>query len=446
MDAKPPEVTGRRESKQGGEVRARWAWAEPSVWTHRMLTALERGVKGGVWFSLWDKVYSVRNLEAAFAKVRANKGGPGVDRVTVEMFENRLDREIPRLAEHLRTGAYEPQPVRRSWIPKGDGTKRPLGVPTVRDRVAQTALRNVLEPIFEQEFAEQSYGFRPERSARDALRRVDALLRSGYCHVVDADIKSFFDCIPKDRLLARVSEHVADGQVLGLVKQYLNQSVMEDLAMWTPETGTPQGAVISPLLANIYLNPLDHLMAKQGFEMVRYADDFVVLCRTATEAEKALEIIRDWMADEGLTLHPEKTRLVSMEENGNYFEFLGYRFHRHKDRLYRFVRAKSLKKLRASVRKRTRRANGHSLSTIIQETNSVLRGWFAYFKHSHYTVFPSIDRWVRMRLRSILRKRRGGKGRGRGMDHHRWPNAYFTERGLFDLTAARAQAVQSRAG
>lgn len=446
MEAKPPEVTGRTESKQGGEARVRWAWAEPSVWTHRMLTALERGVKGGVWFSLWDKVYSVRNLEAAFSKVRANKGGPGVDRVTVEMFEERQDREIPRLAEHLRTGAYAPQPVRRSWIPKGDGKRRPLGVPTVRDRVAQTALRNVLEPIFEQEFAEHSYGFRPQRRAQDALRRVDALLRSGYCHVVDADIKSFFDRIPKDRLLARVSERVADGQVLGLIEQYLNQPVMEGLEMWTPETGTPQGAVISPLLANIYLNPLDHLMATQGFEMVRYADDFVVLCRTAPEAEKALEIIRDWMVGEGLTLHPEKTRLVSMAEEGVYFEFLGYRFKRHKGQFKRFVRAKSLKKLRDSLRRPTRRANGHSLATIIGKVNPILRGWFDYFKYSHPTTFPTVDGWVRMRLRSILRKRRGGRGRGQGLDHHRWPNAYFTERGLFDLTAARAEAVQSRAG
>lgn len=446
MDEQPPEVTDESESKRGGEVRARWAWAEPSVWTDRMLTALERGVNGGVWFSLWDKVYSKRNLAAAFARVRANKGGPGVDRVTVEMFEQRLDSELPRLAEHLRTVEYKPQPVRRTWIPKGDGKKRPLGVPTVRDRVVQTALRNVLEPIFEREFAEQSYGFRPERRAQDALRRVDALLRGGHRHVVDADIKGFFDCIPKDRLLDRVRERVADGRALGLVEQFLNQPVMEELSLWTPETGTPQGAVISPLLANIYLNPLDHLMVSHGFEMVRYADDFVVLCRTLEEAESALETIRRWMAEEGLTLHPEKTCLVSMDEDGNSFDFLGYRFKRHKGRDYRFVRTKSLKKLRESVRRHTRRNNGHSLATIIDKVNPVLRGWFEYFKHCHRTEFPHIDGWVRMRLRSILRKRRKGRGRGGGLDHYRWPNVYFTERGLFNLTAARAEAVQSRAG
>jgi len=411
-----------------------------------MLAALERGVKGDVWFSLMDKVWKPANLRAAFAKVKANRGGPGVDRVTVPMFERDLEAELTRLGEQLRTGAYTPQPVRRRWIPKGGGKRRPLGIPTVRDRVVQTALRNVLEPIFEQEFAAHSYGFRPGRGAKDALRQVDRLMKAGSRHVVDADIQGYFDSIPKEALLARVRERVVDGRVLALLEQYLNQSVMEAMETWTPETGTPQGAVISPLLANIYLNPLDHLMAQTGVEMVRYADDFVLLCRSREEAEAALEAVRQWMERAGLTLHPDKTRIVSMGENGSYFEFLGYRFKRHKDRDCRFPRPKSEQKLRASIRAKTRRTNGHSLACIIAQLNPTLRGWYAYFKHSHRTVFPQVDGYVRMRLRSILRKRRKRKGRGRGKDHQRWPNAYFAEHGLFSLTTARAQAVQSPPG
>ncbi len=445
MEETPSPVPRTVGAKQGGEVRARWAWAEPSVWTDRMLTALETGVKGNVWFSLMDKVWSRANLESAFAKVKANRGGAGVDRVTVAMFGAQLETELTRLQEQLCAGSYAPQPVRRVWIPKGDGKMRPLGIPTVRDRVVQTALRNAVEPVFEREFAEHSYGFRPGRGAKDALRRVDSLLKAGYRHVVDADIKAYFDSIPKEPLMARVRERVADGRVLNLLEQYLNQPVMELLKTWTPETGTPQGAVISPLLANLYLNPLDHLMARSGVEMVRYADDFVVLCRTQSQAESALEAIRGWMEEAGLTLHPDKTRLVTMETMGS-FEFLGYRFERKKNRDYRFPRQKSEKKLRDAIRPKTGRNNGHSLDKIIADINPTLRGWFEYFKHSHRSSFRHIDQWVRMRLRSILRRRHHGKGRGRGSDHQKWPNKYFAEHGLFCLMAARAQAAQSPTG
>jgi RNA-directed DNA polymerase len=431
---------------QGGETKALRGWVEPSVWTARMLEALDAGVKGGKWFSLMDKVWARRNLEAAFAKVKANRGGPGVDRVTAAMFEKRLDAELTRLETQLREGTYQPQAVHRTWIPKGDGKLRPLGIPTIRDRVVQTALRHVLEPIFEREFAEHSYGFRPNHSAKDALRRVDALLRAGYCEVVDADIQGYFDSIPKEPLMARVRNRVADGRVLSLVEQYLNQTVMDGLDQWTPDAGTPQGAVISPLLANIYLNPLDHLMAQMGVEMVRYADDFVLLCKTADEAAQALTALREWMAHAGLTLHPDKTQRVCMEEEGAFFEFLGYRFKRHKSRLRRFPRTKSAKKLKDAIRPHTRRTHGHSLERVIAQINPILRGWFVYFQHSHPTVFRLTDSWVRMRLRSILRTRHRKRGRGRGDDHIRWPNAYFAERGLFSLTTAHAQAVQSPRG
>lgn len=446
LEETPLTVPRETEAKQSGGVRARWAWTEPSVWTERMLTALEQGVKGGVWFSLMDKVYAPANLAVALGKVASNRGSAGVDHVTIERFAAREAEELARLHEQLRTGQYQPQAVRRAWIPKGQGAMRPLGIPTVRDRVVQTALRNVLEPIFEREFAAHSYGFRPGRGAKDALRRVDHLLRDGHRYVVDADIQGYFDTIPKDSLMALVQQRVADGRVLALLAQYLNQPVMEDLRQWTPEHGTPQGAVISPLLANLYLNPLDHAMMARGYEMVRYADDFVVLCRTRAEAEQALAFIREWMEQAGLTLHPEKTRIADFDA-GQFFDFLGYRFkHQQGKGDQRYPRPKSMGKLRDRIREKTHRCNGFSLTDIIAQLNPILRGWFEYFKHSHYTVFPEVDGWVRMRLRSILRKRRKRKGRGRGADHQRWPNQYFADRGLLCLSTAHGRLRQSPRG
>ena len=257
-------------ARRARETLLRWGWVEPTVWTERMLTALVEGVQGGKWFSLIDKVHPERTLTAAFFRVASNDGAAGVDHVSVAMFENRLDTELKDLSDALRTGTYRPQAIRRHWIPKpGSPEKRPLGIPTVRDRVVQTALRQVLEPIFERDFAEHSYGFRPGKGCKDGLRRVDELLKAGYTHVVDADLKSYFDTIPHDRLLALVAQKVSDGKVLSLIEAFLHQGVLDGLEEWAPEQGTPQGAVISPLLSNIYLDPLDHLMAERGFAMVR---------------------------------------------------------------------------------------------------------------------------------------------------------------------------------
>jgi RNA-directed DNA polymerase len=405
-----------------------------------MLTALEEGVRGGKWFSLIDKVHSERSLRAAFERVARNKGSAGVDHQTIEMFAKNRDQNLERLQKALRESTYEPQQIRREWIPKlGNRTeKRPLGIPTVRDRVAQTALKNVLEPIFEIGFAEHSYGFRPKRGCKDALRRVAYLLKAGYIWVVDADLRSYFDRIPWDRLLGRIREKISDGRVLQLIEQFLTQGVLDGMEGWTPEKGTPQGAVISPLLSNIYLDPLDHLMAANGFEMVRYADDFVVLCRSEAEAQQALEMLQEWTEAEGLELHPEKTQLVDESQRGG-FDFLGYHF----ERGYRWPRKKSLQKLKDTIRAKTRRNNGHSFEAIIESLNRTLMGWFAYYKHSHKTTFTPLDQWIRMRLRSILRCRRKRKGRGRGRDHNRWPNAFFADHGLFSLKAAHEAACQS---
>jgi RNA-directed DNA polymerase len=261
-------------AQQGGNVRDRWSWVERGVWTERMLTALDKGVKGDVWFRLIDKVWSEGNLFSSYRKVAANSGAPGVDHVTVEEFGRNLESQLTRLATALHEGSYQPQLIRRTYIAKpGSNEQRPLGIPTVRDRVVQGALRHVLEPIFEKEFATHSYGFRPGHGCKDALRRVDNLLKQGYVYVVDVDLQSYFDTIPHDRLMDRVRARIADGRVLQLIDSFLKAGIMDGLEHWEPETGAPQGAVLSPLLSNIYLNPLDHLLAAQGFELTRYADD-----------------------------------------------------------------------------------------------------------------------------------------------------------------------------
>jgi RNA-directed DNA polymerase len=389
-----------------------------------MLTALENGVKGGVWFSLIDKVYAPANLAASFGRVAANEGAAGVDHVTIEQFAEHRAENLHRLHDDLRGQEYQPHDIRRHWIPKpGSTEQRPLGIPTVRDRVVQTALRNVLEPIFERDFAEHSYGFRPGRGCKDALRQVEGLLKAGYTHVVDADLKSYFDTIPHDRLLERIREKVGDGRVLRLLEAFLKAGVLDGMNHWTPEAGSPQGAVISPLLSNIYLDPLDHLLAQHGLAMVRYADDFVVLCRDAAEAERALQVIGEWTAAAGLTLHPQKTRIVDVRTDG--FDFLGYHF----ERGTHWPRAKSTQKLRDTIRAKTRRKDGCSLRVIIADVSNTLRGWYEYFKHSPGRTFKRLDGWIRMRLRSILRRRQGRVGWGRGRAHQFGPMRSLQDRG-----------------
>jgi len=434
----PPEVPGA--DKQGGEDLWQRHKAERGVWSEKMLVALETGVKGNKWFSLIDKVSRLEVLELAWEKVRSNAGACGVDGITVGVFAKDSQKRLLAVREHIVRGTYQPQPVKRAWIPKlGSAEKRPLGIPTVRDRVVQSALRMVIEPIFEREFAEQSYGFRPGRSCQDALRRVDELLKGGHCHVVDIDIRGYFDAIPHERLMAEVEKHIADGRVLGLVEAFLKAQVMEEMAGWEVESGTPQGGVISPLLANIYLNPLDWMLAQAGLEMVRYADDIVVLCREPEQAAQALERVRQWMEQAGLELHAGKTKVVEMAQAGAHFDFLGYRFWRGKaGNLRRFVRPRSRQKLRERIKPLTKRTSGQSLEAIVTKINPILRGWYGYFRHASAEALEEMDGWVRGRLRSILRKRRGGKGRGRGRDHHRWGNSYFAELGLFCLKECRA--------
>jgi RNA-directed DNA polymerase len=430
-----------KHAEEAEHRRERWGWVEPVVWTDRMLAALEDGVKGGRWYSLLDKVYAERTLAAAWGRVERNSGSAGVDRQSVQAFAAHAERYLAEIAGELRVGTYRPQPVRRVWIPKpGRAERRPLGIPTVKDRVVQTALKLVLEPIWEAGFAEQSYGFRPRRGCKAALRRVQELLDGGATWVVEVDLESYLDRIPHAALVEEIEREIADGGVLALLRAYLTQGVMDGLERWQPESGSPQGAVTSPLPAKLYLDPLDRRMAEAGFQMVRYADDMVVLCRSRAEAETALGDLGAWVAAHGLTLHPEKTRIVDATQRGG-FDFLGYHF----ERGTRWPSKRSERKLRDAIRAKTGRKTGGSVDHIIAGLNPIVRGWFGYFKHSHWTAFPSLDSWIRMRLRSILRWRRKGRGRGRGADHQRWPNAYFVRHGLFTMQTARLHAVRDLA-
>lgn len=426
------------QAASASDRESKWSWVESVVWTPRMLEALERGVKGGKWFTLIDKVGSVKVLHRAFELVKKNHGAAGVDRQSIAMFEKQLEHHLAGLAEQLRSGSYRPLPVKRVYIPKSSGEQRPLGIPAVRDRVVQAAMRMTLEPIFEHGFADTSFGFRPRRSAHGAIQRLEELLASGHVHIVDVDLKSYFDTIPHDALMAQIEQKIADGKVLALLRSFLTAGVLEDgVVTWNP-TGSPQGAVISPLLANLYLDPLDHLLRAQGYEAIRYADDMVIVCREAAQAHSALTLLQQWTASAGLTLHPEKTRIVNATEAA--FEFLGYCF----DPRWRIPRRTSLQKFKDKVRSLTKRAHGHNLDfTMRRLLAPVIRGWGSYFRFCSEWCFERLDQWIRMRLRSILRKRAGLRGHGRGADHQKWPNAWFAEHGLLSLVAVRARFLQS---
>lgn len=423
-----------------GEIALRWKWVERSVWTDRMLMALEQGIKGGRWYSLMDKVWSESNLMSSWLAVAAKRGAAGVDRQSVAAFQAHREQELKGLHQELRSDSYERRPARRVWIDKpGSKEKRPLGIPCVRDRIVEGAMRQVLEPIFEREFAEHSYGFRPRRSAQQAVARVEELLQSGYTWIVDADLKGYFDSIPQEALLEMVSQRVSDRRVLRLIEQSLKAGVMEEMKGWQPtEQGTPQGGVLSPLLANIYLNPLDHQMAQKGYRMTRYADDFVIQCRSRQEAQEALETVKQWVIQAGLRLHPEKTRIVDTTQRGG-FEFLGWHF----ERGYQWPREKSQAKLKETIRQLTPRTSGQSMNQIIQNLNRRLKGWRGYFDHGVRNVHEELDKMVRRRLRQLLLKRRGKRGKPNGNVNRRWPILHFDRLGLWRLAGEPQSNHQS---
>ena len=420
-------------AKQTVTNPAHWAWVDRTIWTERMLAALGNGVKGNKWFSLIDKVYRLSTLADAWQQVKANKGAAGVDHQSVQTFANKEWKYLAELGKDLQQGTYQPQAVRRVEIPKAGGKTRPLGIPCVKDRIVQTAVKRVIEPIFEAEFLPMSYGFRPDRGCKDALRQVSQYLRQGYTHVVDADLQGYFDNIPHARLQSEIAKRISDTGVLELLTGWLNQDIVKGMQSWKPTAGTPQGAVISPLLANLYLHPLDQKMTKLGYKMVRYADDFVILCQSASQAHTALQEVKAWVEENGLNLHPDKTHIGNCLEWGQGFDFLGYRFEAGK----RWVRNKSLKAFKDKVREKTKRSRGDSIRTIVDELSPIIRGWWGYFKHAHPTTFTPLDGFIRRRLRAILRKQEKRPGMGICYeDCKKWPNVFFANMGLFTMVQA----------
>ncbi len=392
------------EAQPSAGIRARWDWVEPTVWTERMLTALETGVKGGKWFRLMDKVYALPNLRQAFARVKANEGAAGVDHVTVEEFERDLEANLAKLSHALADQSYRPQAVRRKWINKlGSKEQRPLGISTVRDRVVQASLRAVLEPIFERDFAAQSYGFRPKRGCKDELRRVDSLLKQGYAWVVDADLKSYFDKLQHDWLVKFVEHRIGDRRIVRLIQKWLKAGVMEEGRWLETEMGTPQGAVISPLLANIYLHYVFDVWvhvwrekcARGDVIVVRYADDTVLGFQHLEEADRFLANLRERLAKFGLELHPDKTRRIEFgryaeanrkqrgEGKPETFDFLGFTHISGKNRrgYYTVKRRTIAKRLRAKLqelKQQLRRRRHDPVASTGQWLRSVVQGYFNY--------------------------------------------------------------------
>jgi len=336
-------------------------------------------------------------------KVKANRGAGGVDKESIEKFEENLEENIERIHQELKRNEYRPQPVRRVWIPKPNGEKRGLGVPTIRDRVVQQAMLIRLEPIFEPTFMESSYGFRPHRSAHQAIDEVSMWLKKGHWWIMEADIKGYFDNIPHEKLIDLVAERVSDGRVLRLIRSFLKAGVMEELKVKEQVKGTPQGGVISPLLANIYLNYYDQKMLKESFKVIRFADDFVVMCRTEREAERAKKLTQKILEEElELELHSTKTRVVHINEG---FEFLGFLFKRGYS-VYIYPRHKAVKAFRDKVRKITGRKNPYRMSEMVRKLNKVIIGWGNYFKKGvARKLFWRLDRWIRRRVRAFKAKR-----------------------------------------
>jgi group II intron reverse transcriptase/maturase len=394
--------------------------------------------------ALYDKIFRKDILRSAWEQVRAHKGAGGVDGQTIQSIEESgLDTFLLQLEEELREGCYKPQPVRRVYIPKADGKKRPLGIPVVRDRVVQCAMKIALEPIFEADFKPCSFGFRPKRSAHDAGEVVRQTANSGHNWVVDADIQDYFNTIDQGKLMRMVEKRVSDRRMLKLIRKFLKAGVFEDGAVRSLNTGTPQGGVLSPLLANIYLNYLDVLWSERCGKvgvLVRYADDLVILCRSEGNAREALRRLSLVMERLELKLHPDKTRIVGLWEGRDGFDFLGFHYHKVRSWIYkkyylqRWPRAKAMKSIREKVRtivgERRERLN-KSLDQVINELNPVLRGWGNYFAAGNSAkCFTAIDSYVKEKLYLFLSKKHNVSGRGWAT---RWASIDFRKEGLYLL-------------
>jgi RNA-directed DNA polymerase len=407
-----------------------------------MLTALENGVKGRKWFSLIDKVYKTDTLSAAWQKVRRNKGAAGIDNISTQKFEAKREQYLAELEKELKDGTYRPKAVKRRYIPKGQGRVRPLGIPTIKDRIAQQAVKAAIEPIFEKEFLDVNYGFRPGKSAKQAIAKVSSLIEEGYVWVVDADLQSYFDTISHSKLMDKIQMRISDGRILSLIEMWLKNEVIEECKNWIPDQGSPQGGVISPLLSNIYLHDFDVLMTNAGYKMIRYADDFVILTKSEAEAKDAFRIVQEWVTKNDLTIHPEKTHIGNCMIEGQGFDFLGYHF----EGGTRWVRKKSIQKFRDRVRQETSRVCGKAITEVIDTLNPILRGWSNFFAEVTKYTLGTFDSFVRRRLRAIIAKQQKRRVFGAGLENQKIPNSYFEKLGLFNMEAYQVQCrtCQSR--
>lgn len=423
------------ENKARYERRYRWSWAEATVWSDAMLAALENGVKGKKWFSLIDKVYKPLTLDSAWQKVKRNNGAAGIDKISTQRFKLKEMEYLAELGQELKNDTYQPAAVRRKYIPKGQGKMRPLGIPTVKDRIAQQAVKTVIEPIFEKEFLDMSFGFRPGRGAKQAITEVSKLIDEGNVWVVDADLQAYFDTISHTKLMNKIQDRISDGQILKLIDMWLKNEIMEEGKSWIPDRGSPQGGVISPLLSNIYLHDLDVLMTNAGYKMIRYADDFVILTKSEAEAKEALRLVQEWTTEASLVIHPEKTHIGNCLEEGQGFDFLGYRFENRK----RWIRKKSIQKFRDRVRQITSRVCGIAITEVIKQLNPTLRGWSNYFVDVTKYTLGTFDSFVRRRLRAIIARQQKRRTFGAGRNNQEIPNSYFAKLGLFNMETYQVQ-------
>lgn len=375
---------------------------------------------------MYQLICQTDNLVKAFAKVKRNRGGFGVDRISLKQYGNNLARNTKELARLLEQERYSPLPVRQVLIPKANGKLRPFGIPTVRDRVVQQAILEVIQPIFEPIFSPASYGFRPGKSAILAINKVQEYLDEGYEYIVEADIKDFFGQLDKTRLMSKVHEQMKDTRLHKLLWKILRAGVMIEGRVKSTVAGTPQGGVISPILANIYLNDFDHKLERAGYRLVRYADDFVILAKTVNEATSAMKMIRSLIKSMKLELAEEKTQITTYAQG---FDFLGYHFRQNYYGKYKWPTRKAQKAFKDKIRRGTRRQQPKNVAMVIQDINPIIRGWGNYFRYGDVKgKYTDLDSWIRMRLRSFIEKKKQ-------VLNWKYPNTCFDELGLVSLTA-----------